>query len=200
MIQPGECFFRRVFLVLGTLSEVTDAGRKLESFADYQMMDFTEADTPLLALYVKPMDKGQIVPSLEAPAPDAKPIAQLYARPVKHSKPLFLLQEAATGRYRLTTDPTLLNRKEPFTNPYPAGDPKHAAFQNRVQYVNYEGRAKSMTLLGYVMPREKADATTHRYATLSTIPALADLFQAGESLSADALIIRTSDKPESAPH
>ncbi len=200
MIQPGECFFRRVFLVLGTLSEVADAGRKLESFADYQMMDFTEADTPLLPLYVKPMDKDQFVPTPDAPTPDAKPIARLYARPVKHSKPLFLLQEAATGRYRLTTDPALLNRKEPFANPYPAGDPKHAAFQNRVQYVNYEGPAKSMTLLGYVMPREKADATKHRYATLSTIPALADFFQAGESLSADALIIRTSDKPESAPH
>jgi hypothetical protein len=187
-------------MVLGTLTEVADAGRKLESFADYQMMDFAEADTPLLPLYVKPMDKGQIVPSLEAPTPDAKPICQLYASPVKHSKPLFLLQEAATNRYRLTTDPALLNRKEPFANPYPAGDPKHAAFQNRVQYVNYEGRAKSMTLLGYVMPREKADASKHRYAPLSSIPAIVDLFQAGESFSADALLIRTSDKPQSVSH
>jgi hypothetical protein len=32
---------------------------------------------------------------------------------------------------------------------------------------------------------------------LSSIPALADLFQAGESLSADALLIKTSGKPES---
>jgi hypothetical protein len=110
-IKPGECFFRRIFMVLGTLNEVVEAGRKLESFTDYQLMDFTEADTPLLSLYAKPMDKGQIVPCLEAPTPDAKPICQLYARPVKHSKPLFLLQEAATGRYRLTTDPALLTVK-----------------------------------------------------------------------------------------
>ena len=68
-----------------------------------------------------------------------------------------------------------------------------------MQYVNYEGRAKSISLLGYVMPREKADATKHRYATLSSIPAFADLFQAGESLSAEALLIRTSNQPESPP-
>jgi len=198
IIQPGECFFRRIFMVLGTLDEVGGAGRKLESFADYQMMDFTEADTPLLPLYAKPMNKRQVVPALDAPAPDAKPVANLYARPVKHSKPLFLLQEAATGRYQLSTDPALLSRKEPFANPYPESDPKHAAFHNRVQYVNYEGRAQSMTLLGYAMPRDKADAGKHRYAPLSSIPALADLFQAGESLSADAMLIRAADQSESA--
>jgi hypothetical protein len=197
MIQPGECFFRRVFLVLGTLSEVAEAGRKLQAFADYHIMDFTEADTPLLPLYLKRSDKGQAVPCLDTPIPGAQPIAYLYSRPVKHSKPLFLLQEAATGGLRLSTDPTLLSRKEPFANPYPETDPKHAAFKNRSQYVNYEGRAKSMTLLGYVMPREETDSTKHRYAALSSIPALADLFQAGESLSADALLIKTSDKPES---
>jgi len=197
MIHPGECFFRRIFMVIGTLDEVADTGRKLESFADYHMMDFTEADTPLLPLYAQPMDKGQVVATLDAPAPNATPIACVYARPVKHSKPLFLVQEAATGRYHLSTDPAMLSRKEPFANPYPESDSKHAAFQGRVQYVNYEGRAKSMTLLGYAMPREKAAAGKHRYVPLSRIPALADLFQAGESLSADALLIRTSDYPES---
>ena len=194
-ILPGESFFRRIYLVLGTLSEVAEAGRKLESFADYHPMDFTESDTPLLSLYAKPTDKGQIVPCLEAPTPDAIPICQLYACPVKHSKPLFLLQEAATGRHVLSTDPALLSRKEPFANPYPEGDPKHAAFQNRVQYVNYEGHTKSMSLLGYVMPREKGDAVKHRYTALNSIPALAALFQAGESIEANALLVRTSTTP-----
>ena len=198
-ILPGESFFRRIFIVLGTLQEVAEAGRKLESFTDYHLMDFNESDTPLLPLYAQPVNQGQSSPSLEAPASDAKAIGQLYARPVKHAKPLFLLQAAATGHYHLSTDPALLNRKEPFANPYPEGHPKHAAFTNRVQYVNYEGRAKSISLLGYVMPREKADATKHHYATLSSIPALAGLFQAGESLSAEALLIRTSNQPESPP-
>jgi hypothetical protein len=187
--------YRRIYMVLGTLSEVAEAGRKLESFTDYHLMDFTESNAPLMPLYAKLADKGQSIPSLEAPAPDAKPIGHLYAHPVNHSKPLFLLQEASTGRYHLSTDPALLNRKEPFTNPYPEGDPKHAAFQNRVQYVNHEGRTKSMSLLGYVMPREKADAAKHRYTYLSSIPALAALFQAGESLAADALMMRTTDMP-----
>lgn len=198
-IPPGECFFRRIFVVLGTLGEVAEASRKLESFADYHLMDFTESDTPLLPLYARPMGKGQIVPCLEAPTPDAEPVGQLYARPVKHSKPLFLLQEAATGLYRLSTDPALFNRKEPFANPYPESHPKHVAFQNRVQYVNYEGRTKSMSLLGYLIPREKADERKHRYSPIGSIPALADLFLAGQSLAADQLLIRTPDKTDSAP-
>jgi len=198
-ILPGESFFRRIYLVLGTLQEVAEAGRKLESFTDYHLMDFTESDTPLLPLYVQSIDQGQSVPSLEAPAPRAKPIGQLYSRPVKHAKPLFLLQEAATGRYHLSTDPALLNRKEPFANPYPADHPKHAAFRNRVQYVNYEGRTRSTALLGYVMPREKADRATHRYTAVGGIPSLADLFQAGESLGADALLVRTSAPADSPP-
>lgn len=84
---------------------------------------------------------------------------------MKHSKPLFLLQEAATGLYHLSTDPALLNRKEPFANPYPdESHPKHVGFQNRVQYVNYEGRTKSISLLGFVIPREKADERKHHYS------------------------------------
>ena len=198
-ILPGESFFRRIFIVLGTLQEVAEAGRKLEPFTDYHLLDFTESNTPVLPLYLQPMDQGQNVPSLDAPAPAAKPIGQLYARPVKHAKPLFLLQAAATGRYHLSTDPALLNRKEPFANPYPADHPKHAAFRNRVQYVNYEGRTRSTALLGYVMPREKADRATHRYTAVGGIPSLADLFQAGESLGADALLVRTSAPADSPP-
>lgn len=118
---------------------------------------------------------------------------------MRHSKPLFLLQEAATGRYQLSTDPALLNRKEPFANPYPKSHPKHGAFQNRVQYVNYEGRTKSISLLGYVIPREKADEAKHRYSSIGAILALADLFQAGESLASDDLLIRATGETESAP-
>jgi len=115
--------------------------------------------------FVSGAPRGQLVPCLEAPTPDAKPVDQLYAHPVKHSKPLFLLQEAATGLYHLSTDPALLNRKEPFANPYPdESHPKHVGFQNRVQYVNYEGRTKSISLLGFVIPREKADERKHRYS------------------------------------
>ena len=71
-ILPGESFYRRVFMVVGTLNEVAEDVRKLESFADYHPMDFTEADTPLLPLDTMPIDKGQIVPSLAAPSPDAR--------------------------------------------------------------------------------------------------------------------------------
>ena len=194
-IAPGECFFRRTFMVIGTLGAVAEAGRKLETFADLHPVVFSEQDTPLLPLYLKTTDKTPAQPTLDPPTPEAKPVCQLYARPVKHSKPLFLLQDGGTGAYILTTDPALQCSKVPFENPYPVGHEKHDRFENRVQYVTHQTRTKSWQLLGYVMPREKVDAGKYRYAALNSIPALAALFQAGESIEANALLLRTSATP-----
>ena len=191
-IAPGECFFRRTFMVIGTLGGVAEAGRKLESFADLHPVEFREQDTPLLPLYLKTADKTPPQPTLEKPTPEAKPVCQLYAHPVKHSRPVFLLQDGRTDQYILTTDPALLSRKVPFENPYPIGHAKHDKFQNRMQYLTHQTHTKSWQLLGYAMPIGKADPKQH-YTKLSDIPALAPLFQPGECAKADALFIPTPD-------
>lgn len=189
IIAPGDCFFRRTYMVIGTLQEVAEAGRKLESFTDLHPVEFKESDTPLLPLYIKRADKAPPQPTLEKPAPDAQAICQLYAKPVRHSKPIFLLQDGGTGEYILTTDPALQCRKLPFANPYPAGHEKHTKLQNRHLYLTHQTRTKSWQLLGYAMPADKADAQIgHR--KLSDVPDLAPLFQAGECTKADALLVR----------
>lgn len=106
-IKPGDSFFRRTFMVIGTLNEVAEAGRKLESFTDLRPIEFTEADTPLLPLYVKQSDKTSPQPTFVKPTPDAQPVCRLYSRPVKHSKPIFALQDGGTNDFILTTDPAL---------------------------------------------------------------------------------------------
>ena len=117
-------------------------------------------------------------------------VCQLHAHPVRHSKPVFLLQDGgATGEYILTTDPMLQCRKLPFANPYPAGHEKHARFQNRHQYLTHQTRTKSWQLLGYAMPADKADAKIE-HRKLSDIEPLAKLFQPGECAKADELIVR----------
>ncbi len=192
-IAPGECFFRRTFMVIGTLGEVAEAGRKLDTFTDMHPVEFREQDTPLLPLYLKTADKTPPQPTLDPPTPEAKPVCRLYAQPVKDSKPVFLLQDGGTGQYILTTDPALQCRKVPFENPYPAGHEKHDKFQNRVQYLTHQTHTKSWQLLGYAMPAEKADTSKRSYTKLSDIPALAQLFQPGECAKADALFIPTPD-------
>jgi len=189
LIAPGDCFFRRTYMVIGTLQEVAEAGRKLESFTDLHPVEFKESDTPLLPLYIKRADKAPPQPTLEKPAPDAQAVCQLYSKPVRHSKPIFLLQDGGTGEYILTTDPALQCRKLPFANPYPAGHEKHAKLQNRHQYLTHQTRTKSWQLLGYAMPADKAD-TNIQHRKLIDVPDLGPLFQAGECTKADALLVR----------
>ena len=190
LIKPGDCFIRRTYMVLGTLNEVAEAGRKLEAHTYVQPIEFQAESCPLVPVYLKTADKAPPQPTLEKPAPDAQPLCQLYAHPVRHSKPVFLLQDGgATGEYILTTDPMLQCRKLPFANPYPAGHEKHAKFQNRHQYLTHQTRTKSWQLLGYAMPADKADAKIERHK-LSDIAPLAKLFQPGECAKADELLVR----------
>jgi hypothetical protein len=188
-LGPGDCFFRRTYMVIGTLGEVAEAGRKLESFTDLHPVEFTEHDTPLLPLYVNSAGKTPPQPTLEKPAPDAQPVCQLYSRPVRRSKPVFVLQDSGTGQFILTTDPALQCRREPLENPYPPGHEKHEKFEHRAQYVTNQTRTKSWQLLGYAMPADAADAKIE-HLKLSDVPSLAPLFQAGESTKADALLAR----------
>jgi hypothetical protein len=189
LIHPGDCFIRRTYMVVGTLNEVAEAGRKLDAHTDLRPIEFREESTPLLPLYLKTADKAPPQPTLEKPAPDAQPLCQLYAHPVRHSKPVFLLQDGGTGEYILTTDPALQCRKVPFANPYPAGHEKHSKFENRHQYITHQTRTKSWQLLGYAMPADQADAKLE-HRKLSDIEPLAKLFQAGECRKAESLLVR----------
>ena len=189
LIKPGDCFFRRTYMAIGTLQEVAEAGRKLESFTELRPVEFKESDTPLLPLYIKRADKAPPQPTLEKPTQDAQPVCQLYSKPVRHSRPVFLLQDGGTNEYILTTDPALQCRKLPFENPYPAGHAKHAKLQNRHQYLTNQTRTKSWQLLGYAISADKADASIE-HRKLSDLPDLAPLFQAGECAKADALLVR----------
>jgi hypothetical protein len=189
IINPGDCFTRRTYLVLGTLRDVAEAGRKLEAHTDLRPAEFKENSTPLLPLYLNTAHQASPQPTLEKPTPDAEPLCQLYAHPVPHSRPLFILQDGGTGEFILTTDPALQCRKVAFENPYPVGHEKHDKFEHRVQYLTNETRTKSWQLLGYAMPADKADVKIER-RKLSDIEPLAKLFQAGECAKADALLVR----------
>lgn len=194
-LGPGETYFRRVFFIIGTLSEVAEKAHALEPHADYHPLTFNESNTPLLPLYVRKIAGGHEVPTLENADQANAPICFTYAHPVKGSLPLFLLQETATGRYAVSTDPCRFCAKAPFANPYPEGDPKHGRFQNRVQYLTYDGKTKWLGILGYVMPQQKAGAPSG-YAPLGSIPALAQVFEPGEGGRADALLVRKAvDRP-----
>ena len=191
-VRPGETYFRRVFSIIGTLSDVAEKAKVLAPHTDYHPLAFTEKETPLLPLFAQKMPNGQSVLGLESKGPADTPICFTYARPVKNSKPLFLMQETATGRYAVSTDPYLFCTKVPFKNPYPENDPKHASFENRVQYLTYDGKIRWLGIVGYAMPEGQADTRQHRYAALGSIRELADLLAKGASDG--SLLVRTTDE------
>jgi len=189
----GETFFRRVYFIIGTLAEVTEKAKALEAHADYHPLVFDEDDTPLLPIYSRKVANGQLVPTLEMTSKSDVPMCFTYARPVEGSKPLFLMQETATGKYAISTDPYLFCARIAVKNPYPEDDPRHATFENRPQYLTYDGKTKWIDIMGYVMPREKADEKKLQYVGLDRIAPLAELFQPGESDKAKAFVVRTSN-------
>jgi hypothetical protein len=195
-LRPGETYYRRVYFLIGTLSEVAEKAKTLEPLADYGRLAFAETDTLLLPLHARKMPNGQIIPTVEVPDQAGDPLCCTYAYPVEGSKPLFLLQEANSGRYAVSADPYLFCTRVAFENPYPQGEPKHTGFENRVQYLTYDGKTRWLGILGYAMPLAKADSKRHRYAAIATVPALAELFQPGESAKADALLVRTTNNPK----
>ena len=184
-IGPGDCVFRRTYMVMGTLGQVSTAARRLEAHAALRPIEFLVEKVPLAPIYVKTAENSSPQPTLEKPTPDSQPLCQLYAHPVRHSKPIFLLQDGRTNEYILTTDPMLQCRKVPFTNPYPPGHEKHSKFQNRQQYLTHQTRTKSWRLLGYALPA----ANNAQAGKLSEIEPLTKLFQAGEGLKADQLAV-----------
>jgi hypothetical protein len=186
LVRPGEAFFMRVYMVLGTLEEVAAKSAQLVDHVEYGFLDYDENSAPLLPLY----DDRKTGLTSQPPTDKAEPVAYSYAVPVKGSVPLFQLKETATGKVVLSTDPYALCGKKPFANPYSKGDPKYETYQNRVIYQPYDGKTEWLGLLGYVMP-EKLAAKKSGCRSLSGVLNDNRSFISGDKPGADELLIRT---------
>jgi len=118
------------------------------------------------------------------------PVCSAYAWPVTGSVPLFLMRNSETKRYFVTTDPYAQCAGEPFKNPFKPGHESFAKYQNRTICRPYLQKSTWVELLGFVMPKDKADTKTVAYTPLSTVSAVEHSFDPGEKLDADSLFVR----------
>jgi hypothetical protein len=175
----------RMYFVIGSLEHVAKKGNILAEHADYQVLDFNEDNVPLVPLYAKTLGEDTVL-SREG-AGDAQ--CQIYAWPVKGSYPLFVIKNNKTGRHFVTLDPYTQCSREPFANPFEPDHELHAKYENQTVYHTYTGQTEWVELLGFVMPKDEADASTYDTVPLAEIPAIANAFDAGEKMGADEVVV-----------
>jgi hypothetical protein len=181
----------RMYFVIGTLGEVAQKANQLADFADYEPLDFTEDNSPVVDLYPKRYAGGQAVLSRRASAGNsAATLCKVYAYPVKGSLPLFVIKDTPSGEYFITTDPYAECEREPFENPFPTDDPKHKKYENRTVYRPYMRKTDWVELLGFVTPKSATDHPSLETQPLSAVAGADKVFRPGERAKANEIMVR----------
>lgn len=184
--KPGTPHMLRMYFAIGTLDQVAATCNRLADHADYEPLVLTDANAPLVPLYSKQIGES-VVLTRTGPGDAA---CQVYAWPVSGSRPLFLMKNNKTGRHFVTTDPYAQCAREPFGNPFKPGHESYAKYQGRTIYRPYLKQTDWVELLGFVMPKDKADMKAVTYTTLSDVRAVEQSFDPGAKLGADSLLVR----------
>ena len=184
--KPGTPHMLRMYFAIGTLDKVAAKCNQLADHADYEPLDLTETNTPLVPLFRKRVREDTVL-SREG---QGQPVCRVYAWPVNGSVPLFLMKNNETGRTFVTTDPYAQCASEPFKNPFEPGHESYEKYQNRTIYRPYLKQTDWVELLGFVMPKDKVDTEAATYMPLSDIRAIQHSFDPGEKLDADSLLVR----------
>ena len=184
--KPGTVQMMRMYFVIGTLAEVAKKANNLVDFADYEPLNFTEQNTPLIPLYVRSFGTNKVLSRKGS----GQPVCNVYAWPVINSVPLFLIRNNATKRHFITTDPYAECEREPFENPYQPGDGSFEKYQNKIIYRGYKRKTEWVEFLGFGVPKKEADSTI-QHISLSSIPVIDNCFVVGEKHEAEEILVRS---------
>ncbi len=154
-IAPNDLFYSRYYLVFGTVGEIKQSISQngLVGDAGYDMLNETETSATELAWRVQQTNDGAVVRESTSDQADFL----TYSQPVRGSKPLFLLEDAA-GQEFISINPYTLSGKP------------------------YDGATTYKGLLGFVLPA----ALTNSQGTSIPYVDLAALFPGGSSFYRDA--------------
>ena len=142
-LVPQATIWYRVFLVVNRRDRAAELARRLVDKVDYGLLTFDPASTPLVPVHVR---QGRVVEPAKAEGP---PTFEVYAQPVPGSLPLFLLEDTATGREVVSTDPYRFVPQEPLALDLPADHP-HRDYYRSVRGISLDRHtSKWKRLLGY---------------------------------------------------
>ncbi|MCP4310320.1 MAG: T9SS type A sorting domain-containing protein [Bacteroidetes bacterium] len=136
-INPGATFYYRAFYINGTMKEVQQRAKSLVSASDYGFISMNPTDMPTSVIQEEELDSAFTQD------------IQLFASPVEHMVPLFLMEDRETGKRFISPDLYHNASILPFSNPYGPAHEKYETYQDRVVYRPYSGNIKYIRLLGY---------------------------------------------------
>lgn len=166
-MNPGESFWVRYYLVVGTMEHVVKKARELAKKVGYNALNIAEEQATLHPLYLKTL-KDETKSLIR----NAKAVCRIYNEPVLNSKPLFVIRELPAGRSLVTTNPYELSRRKAYKNPLPENHKLHGRLENTFKYYTHEseaGKILKWELLGFVMPADKATRNVESYVKLEGI-------------------------------
>ncbi len=131
-LAPGVTIWYRSFLVVNRKDRAIALAESLVEQVDYGLRTFDPATTPGVPVRL----------------PGSSPF-ELFAHPVPGTMPLFLVEQAETGREAVTTDPYLFVTKEKLDLGIPPGHPQHDYYQEAYGYSLDQHHSKWKRLLGY---------------------------------------------------
>lgn len=143
-IHPGATFYYRVFYINGSMSEVQKMASRIVGASDYGFIQAEPATVPTTLIREEALD-GAFSRDI-----------QLFASPVDHMVPLFLMENTETGAQYISPDLYHHADTQTFTNPYDPSDPEFETYEDRIVYRHYSGNIKYIRLLGYGVNRDRA--------------------------------------------
>lgn len=159
LIRPGASVWFRSYLVVNRRDRAVALAKSLVDKVDYGTVTFDAATTPLVPVHIR---DGKVV---EAGA-TAKPAFTLYSRPVPGTMPVFLIENATTGREVITTDPYHFVPQEPLDLGIPKEHPDHDYYSQARGYSLDQNNTRWKRLLGYGFTSKPATGSVAQLSTL----------------------------------
>lgn len=138
-VRPGTSIFWRSFLVINSRDDAAELAKSLVDQVDYGLAVFDPETTPTVSVFIR---DGKVVDSGQA-------AFELYSKPVPGTMPVFLIEQAETGREVLTTDPYVFVQKERVELGVPEEHPHHDYYKEATRYSMKQHNSKWKRLLGY---------------------------------------------------
>lgn len=188
-VDPGQTYFRRYYIVVGSLLDVAEKCQALVPHTNYGLLESSTLPSNYQALYVDSDDTGTYLTTKNS----GSRIGYCYKTPVPNSSPLFLLKDTKNNQYVLTSDHYALSPRLQFSNPYfedYTNERHDCSYRDAEVHTLYRGDVEWVGLLGYVLNAEgNLRKLNNKWSRLSTIINDRIALISGDKASADDLIM-----------
>jgi hypothetical protein len=145
-LAPGKTIWYRSYLVVNSRSRAIELAKSLVDKVDYGYREFDPETTPMVSV---------------ALGAGGSPV-KLFAHPVPGTMPVFLIENATTGRQVITTDPYIFVPQEKLDLGMPPEHPSYAYYSEAVGYSIDENNTNWKRLLGYAYRKQPAEGAFRR--------------------------------------